>query len=111
MYVTSADKEHIQTQIVEIIIYTLEHEQMTNTQASEISEFVLKEISHIHTQDDLMRFLQELSNRWKIFLPLHTQETGKKTEQIEEEVAEGVLLLTQHGKIDEALKLARSATQ
>lgn len=103
-------KKEIETQIVETMISALENEKITESESSEIAAFVLDRIDAVTTTQEMTTFLQDLAAKWEIFGSLLFLEQADLKERVEDEVAAGVLLLAEHGKLDDAIRLARSAT-
>lgn len=104
-------KKKLEEDIVEDMIAALEKEKITEDEMAKISGFVLDSIDASKSKQDLEKFLEELANKWVLFKPLLILEKAKLQEKVEDEVAEGVLVLLEHGKMDHAIKLAQSVTQ
>jgi len=107
----SEHKKEIENAIVDNMISALEKEKITEEDMSIISGYVLDHIDSATNYTTTTDFLKDISTRWSIFEPLLVMEKAGMTKKIEKEVAEGVLILAQHGKIENAIKLAQSATQ
>jgi hypothetical protein len=103
-------KKKLEEAIVENMISALEKEKITEDEMSDISGFVLDGIDATNTKLGLEKFLEELAGKWEFFKPLLILEKAVLQEKIENEVADGVLLLLEHGKLDHAIKLAQSVT-
>jgi signal recognition particle GTPase len=103
-------KLEIQRQIVEAVVQHLEKNLISPDTSTEIATFVLDTLSNVSTQFELESFLTELTSRWNMFESILKSEEGKSRLKVEQEQIDGVLLLAKHGKIDEALQLAKSAT-
>lgn len=106
----SEKKKKLEEKIVEIMITALEQDKISENDMSEISRYVLDNIDPAKTEQEVQAFLHKLSERWEIFKSLVILEEAELQEKIEAEVAEGVLVLLEHGKIDNAIKLAQSVT-
>lgn len=90
--------------------WALQEGQINETDFAEISEFILDTIDTITTQDQLLRFLTDLSQKWPIFSEALALEQGEEKEQKEgEKIGEVENLLKEH-KLDEALAVAENAT-
>ncbi len=107
----AVQKRNLEKSIVEAVIAALKNNTLLEDELSLISEFVLSNIDGIKNDYELQVFTDTLVKRWPQLVHLKTEVTGFLKEKTENEVAEGVLLLTKHGKIEEALKLAKSITQ
>lgn len=103
-------KEVIEKDIVEQVIVGLENGALKEEDLPQIGQFVLEKIDAIKNQPELINFLTELSGKWGIFENIKKIEEGRAQEQVEDEAAEGVLTLLKHGKIENALNLAKNIT-
>ncbi|HSX09301.1 MAG TPA: hypothetical protein VLF93_04055 [Candidatus Saccharimonadales bacterium] len=105
------EKKKLEEAIVENMITALEGEKITEDEMSTISGFVLDGVDAAKSKQDLEKFLEELAGKWELFKPLLILQKAELQEKVEDEVAQGVLLLLEHGKLDHAIKLAQSVTQ
>lgn len=103
-------KKKLEEVIVDTMIKAVEAEELTEEEMSKIAQFVLDGIDGASDQVSLKAFLHELAGKWKLFKPMVILEEAEEQEKVEEEVAQGVLVLLEHGKIDNAIKLAQSVT-
>lgn len=103
-------KKDIENKIVDRLISALNIDKITELDSSNIAKFVLERIDTIKNEGEMIQFLQQLADSWNIFIPIITMEEHESKRRIENEVAEGVLLLAQHGKVENAIKLAKSVT-
>ena len=103
-------QEKLEEQIVNMLIDALEKKEITEETMSVISGYVLDHVTTVIDNKSAILFLEALVEQWKMFEPLLIMEKSVVQKQIEDEVADGVLLLLQHGKLDSAIKLAKSAT-
>ncbi len=97
--------------IVESVVISLENGNLKEDDLPEIGKFVLDRVDLLKSHQDLADFLAELSSKWPIFLNIAKIEKGELKEKAEEKTANEVLNLLQHGKIDDALSLAKSETK
>lgn len=104
-------KKLIEQHVVERMISALDREEIDENEVPLIADFVLKGVDSITNEDEKMAFLRELAGKWRIFTGLLVIQSGEVKEKVEDEVAGGVLALAQHGKIEEAIKLAQTMTQ
>ena len=111
MEINEEYKSRLQGQIVETMLMSLGNETLTEEEMPDIADFVLTEVAKLGTHEDVMDFLRDLSAKWRIFSSILVLESGEVKERVEDEVAGGVLTLAQHGKIEEAIKLAQSMTE
>lgn len=111
MEFSQEEKKLLEAQIVTTIQDGLEKGVLTEKDPPLIADFVLERIDAVRTRQEVILFLSDLAARWPHFLTLRIIAQGKYTERIEAEVAGGVAALAEHGKIEEAISLAKSATQ
>lgn len=104
-------KKRIEAKIVELIAEGLEKGNLKEEDSKEIADFVLGRIDLIKNHLELETFLSELSLKWQVFKVLENIEKSESREKAEAEAAEGVLILAKHGKINEALHLAKTMTK
>lgn len=104
-------KKHLEESIVNNLITALERNTITEDEMATISGYVLDRIDTITDELGVAEFLKDISERWPIFKPIVILDGAPMRDKIEDEVAEGVLILAQHGKIENAIKLAQSVTQ
>ena len=101
----------IQIDILEVVASGIEKGILKEEELPIIAEFVLNKIDNIKNHYELDPFLTELSSRWPIFSNINKIQEGEVREMEDKEEAQGVLTLLKHGKIDQALSLAKHATK
>lgn len=111
MNFTAEHKREVEQGIVEAVINGLEKGTLLPDDARASAKFILQRVHDISTEEQLRGFLEELSSQWPIFANLYTIEQGELQEEKEKEAAKKVEELTESGKIDEALTLAKSLTE
>lgn len=104
-------KKLIEQHVVERMITALDRDEINDNEVPLIADFVLTHIDAVATEDEKMVFLRELAERWRIFTGLLVTQSGEVKEKVEDEVAGGVLTLAQSGKIEQAIKLAKTMTE
>jgi len=110
MELSAEHKKDVERKIVEMVIDGLEKDTISAQEAQNAASFILEKIYLLKTTEELASFLQELSSKWPIFTNLHTIEQGQAKEKQEDAVVQKVEELTESGNIDEALNLAKTAT-
>lgn len=103
-------RERLEDSIVDTMLNKLEKEELTEDEMSIISAYVLDHVDNVKDNRTAIEFLEALAEKWDIFSTLLKIERAEMKGKVEAEVADGVLLLLQHGKLDNAIKLAKSAT-
>lgn len=96
--------------VVDALIVSLENKMIKEKDIGPVAEFVLANIGAVSNEVKMGGFLNKLSEKWPIFshmVSLYEREAQKRAES---EIASGVLTLAQHGKIDDAVSLAKTAT-
>lgn len=107
---TPTYQEKLEEKIVNLLIDALEKKEITEETMSVISGYVLDHVTNVIDNQSAIIFLEDLTQKWKMFEPILLLEKSILQGQVEDEVADGVLLLLQHGKLESAIKLAKSAT-
>lgn len=100
----------VEQQIVDATLNEFEKGNFTEDQMREIADFTVSAMKNVQSVQDIYNFLQLLSSRWPIFQNLVTIEGGVMKEASDKQVYSGVLDLAKHGNIEEAVKLAKTAT-
>lgn len=106
---TTEKKNEVEKQIVDICISGLENKSITEDQMGDISFFVLERIDLVKTQEELVEFLEKLSQRWSIFSGMLEIIKGEEGVANERSKIENVENLIKSGNIDQALMAAKSA--
>jgi len=108
MELTEEHKKEVERKLVEVIIDSLEKNLISVGDKDTISAFILGRALNVRTHEELITFLRELSSKWSIFSPLLVIESGEVKEKNEDRVVDKVQSLTQEGKIDEAINMAKT---
>ena len=108
MELTEEHKKEVERKLVEVIIDSLEKNLISVGDKDAISAFILQRMLSVRTHEELITFLRELSSKWSIFSPLLVIESGEVKEKNEDRVVDKVQSLTQEGKIDEAINMAKT---
>lgn len=103
-------REKMEDAVVDVMLNRLEKGDITEDDMSVISAYVLDHVDAVVDNNSAVAFLEALSQKWEIFASLLKLEKAEMQGKVEDEVADGVLLLLQHGKLDNAIRLAKSAT-
>ncbi len=104
-------KEQLEEEILKAIASGLEQEKITVLQSSEIAKHVLTGIDSISTDQEVVDFLAELNSKWSIFNNLLVTEKGEIESEEDKQVVGEAMELVKEGRIEEALAMAKSATQ
>jgi hypothetical protein len=103
-------KYKIEKDIVERALKDYEEEKLSRDELKNIADFTIQGMEKVNNRVDLTDFLKDLSARWPIFTNIAIIEEGSYKDIVEDEVYSGVLALAQNGKIDNAIKLAKTMT-
>lgn len=104
-------KKDIEKMIVDAIILGLENQQVQEKDLSRIADFVLSNIDNIQTQEQMIKFVDEISLRWPIFENIREIERGVIQKNQESQVAKQALNLIKSGRFQEAANLTVQATK
>ncbi len=110
MALSHEQKEILFKKILDVMQMGAEAGALEQYELNDISEYSLKRANELNSEGEIRMFYEELSDRWPVFGILLEEEDSRVKERAEEEATEGAATLLQHGKIDEALALVKSAT-
>lgn len=107
----SLDKTNeIYQHILDAVIKGLEAKEIEAYEAPEIAEYVLDNVEKLQSELDVHKLYESLAELWPFLDVLMSDQSNENREKIESEATEGALALLQHGKVEEAITLAKSAT-
>jgi len=109
MDLTEEHKREVERKLVEVIIDALGKNLISVGDKDTISAFILERMRNVKDHEELISFLRELSSKWAIFSPLLVTESGEVKAKSEDQAVDKVQSLTQEGKIDEAINMAKTA--
>lgn len=111
MDLPEAHIKEVDRKLVETIITALREDLLSAEEYDEVADFVVKGMDAVKTRDQLLEFLRALSAKWKIFTHLLVVEGASNKDSTEDKVYDTAVALAESGKIDEAVAVAKSATQ
>jgi hypothetical protein len=111
MELSEEHKKEVSRRLVETIITSLQEDLLSADDYDEVADFVVTRMDAVKTNEELMQFLRELSSKWKIFTHVLVVESAATRDQAEDKVYDNAVALAESGKLDEALTLAKSATE
>lgn len=103
-------KNKIGLQLTEAMLKGIDEGNMTESEMSVISGYILDNIDNIHTHVELNSFLQYLAQRWSVFKQVRKVEAGIEKASGDSAKAEEIANLIHENKIDDALTVAHNAT-
>ena len=110
MALSNEQREVVFKKINDIVLMGIDAGALEEYELSDIASYALKRMGELNGDGELPIFYQELADKWPIFSSLLDEEDGRAHEMVENEVSEGASMLLQHGKVDEALALVKTAT-
>ncbi len=110
MALTQEQANGIYNHILDIVLLGLESGGLEAWESSEIAEYVLGKVEKIESESDTYKLYEELSSMWPFLEMLMDEQKADMQEKREGEISEGALTLLQHGKVDDALDLVKTAT-
>ena len=112
MQLSDEQKKDIERRIVKAIVKGLDENKITVSDLPELSSYLLENIEHITTQEQLTAFLSDISSKWQIFVGIQAGESIPIENSVEDKnkTIQDVTDLAKDGKIDEAIDLAKTAT-
>ena len=111
MDLTKEQKYQIEKKIITKAIDEYGKKTVTRDTLIQIADFVIEGLKKMRTTSDLSQFLSSISAKWPFFKNIATTHGAGKQTLAESEALTGALVLAQHGKVDEAIKLAKTATE
>lgn len=90
-------------------ISALENKGMTEEQMGDVSFFVLERIDLIKTQQELIGFLEKLSEKWPIFTGILGITRGEADAIEDKQTVLNVQDLIKQGNLDQAIAVAKEA--
>ncbi len=101
---------HAET-VLKILMYLLEKKKITDDEGKEIARITYDFLQAAQSELDIPLLYKKLSQKWPLFKSNEIEEWGKLDKKEESEVIRGVIELVRNGKIDEALRLAKTETE
>jgi hypothetical protein len=114
-----AYKEKIEMRIAGILSESLSKGIITADQSDEMATYILDNIDLTTTSSDLLTFVENLSAKWPIFNSIlaasdQSEESPAAANQVQEktdQVIQATEDLIKENKLDEALQVAKTATE
>lgn len=97
--------------IVEELLQQIDAKAMTVEESIPIVNYCIEKIKPLNTQQEITAFLTSLSAQWPVFNNLLILENVKKKEANKDKVVDKIVSLAKAGQLDEALSVAKMATQ
>lgn len=109
MEFTEEKKKEVEKMIVDTAIDALGAGVITEDELQPIAGFVLSRIDSIKTEEELVTFLTELSEKWKFFLPVERFLEAEVKEEQEKKTVTYAEDLIKSGDINKALNVLKTA--
>lgn len=103
-------KTEIERAIVEELLQQVDAKTITLEESMPIVNYCLEKIKPLTTKEEITAFLTALSAEWPMFNKLLIIENAKEKEANKDEVVDEIVSLAKDGKLDEALSVAKTAT-
>lgn len=84
--------------------------EVSQEEAGKISSYILDNIDKVEDNVGLVDFLAGLSQKWPIFSSILIENQAESTKEKEQEAVGQVSALVKENKIDEAIRVAETAT-
>lgn len=105
-----AEKTELEKAIVEELLQQVEAKKITLEESMSIVNYCLEKIKLINTKEEINSFLISLSSQWPMFSSLLNIEMAKEKEENKDATVDEIVALAKDGKLDEALDVAKAAT-
>ncbi len=107
----SLDKTNqIYQHILDAVVSGLESKEIEAYEATEIAEYVLDNVERLQSEVEIGVFYKELAELWPFLDVLTSEQATETQEKMVSEATEGALALLQHGKVEEAISMAKAVT-
>ncbi|GEM_PF-2606300 len=90
------------------LIDIYESGKISQEQIAATATYLNSELEKINSKSDLSSFLETVAARWPALSEVVMNEKADSSESADHELYSGVLALAQNGKIDKAIKLAKT---
>lgn len=111
MQLDSSEKLLLEKKIVEILLDQMAQGKLNDDQAKAISVWAEASMKNVQNKQHLSEFLAVLCGKYPFFESVKVIEQGKVDDLVDQEIHDGAIALAQHGKIEEAIKLTKTATE
>ena len=110
MVIDSVYRDKVGKELTLRLAAVMEKEQISEEESRTIADVVLTELDKAQTQEQMLQFLSDLSQKWVFFSDVLTLEKGVAQGEQEGKETIKVEELIKENKIDEALDAAKAAT-
>lgn len=108
---TQEHKKEVEWKLIDAITEGLKTGVIKESDLPTIASYILDSIKNVTNHEQLLQFLRDLSAKWNIFSPVLVAESGEVREKKEDQTFEKVLTLAKENKVEEAIALAKTATE
>ncbi len=105
-----ASKRDLEKRIVDAALDEMEAGKLSEQELTNIANFIIDYLRPTKNQTEIDNFLNQAASKWQFLQGIKLVEQSEFKEAVEDEILDGVLTLAKHGKVEEAIKLAKSAT-
>lgn len=89
--ITEAERSSVYDDLFHAVYYAIEKAEITEEDAQESADFILKRLDTIQTKQELLTFLEELANKWTIYsnvflLAKSENQTKEKIQDIQQQI-------------------------
>jgi hypothetical protein len=106
----NAYREKIGERLTRRLVQALKDKEIAQDDFAEISTFILDNIDNAKSNEELVQFLEDVARQWPFLSDMVVDEKKEaETQNVQEKVQQIDTLITQN-KIDDALQVAKDAT-
>jgi hypothetical protein len=109
MEFTIDKKKSVEKMMVDSMIDAVGAGIISEEELAVVSDFILNRIDAIKTEEELVTFLIELSQKWSFFLPIERFIEGEAKEAEDKKSVDKAENLIKNGQIDQALQVLKAA--
>ena len=88
----------------------MEAGRLSEQDLTDIANFIVDNLRPTKDKFGIGKFLNDAAAKWKFLEGIKLTEESELKDAVEDEVFDGVITLAKHGKVEEAIRLAKSAT-
>jgi len=104
------EKRDLDKKIINAALSEMEAGKVSEEELSNLAGFVIDYLHPAKNQIEIGNLLTRATSKWPFLEGIILAEQSELKNAVEDEVFDGVLTLAKHGKVEEAIKLAKSAT-
>ncbi len=103
--------EDVEKKLLKELVRAIDEEKVTDEETTRMAQTVLDRVDKAKDQNELLLALADLSIKWPFFANVEDIEKGVAQDAVEDKTEQDVLNLAKSGQVEEAITLAKTATE